>query len=326
MKIGMNLLLWGAHIRPEHYPTIAKIKKAGFDGVEIPIFEGDEAHFTALGEELRNQGLGCTAVTVAGPDTNPISEDASVRAKSVERLKWVLDMSAAVGAELIAGPYHSPLGVFTGQGPTDDEKRRAAETLRQGAEYAEEVGVRIAIEYLNRFETYFLTTAKDAAELVEAVDHPSFGMMYDTFHANIEEKNGPAELARYKDHVIHIHISENDRGTPGTGHVQWEETFRTIKKIKYDGWLTIESFGRALPDLAAATRVWRDLFPSDVEVYTQGNKFIRKMLNAAGGGAAQRGAGKRASAPKGAKKASKKAAKPAMKKTAKKGTRKMARR
>jgi D-psicose/D-tagatose/L-ribulose 3-epimerase len=319
MKIGMNLLLWGAHITPQHYPTLAKIKKAGFDGVEIPIFEGDENHFRKLGDELRNQGLECTAVTVAGPETNPISPDASVRAKSVERFKWVLDMCAAVGAEVIAGPYHSPLGVFTGQGPTDEEKRRAAETLRQGAEYAEEVGVRIAIEYLNRFETYFLTTAKDAAELVEAVDHPNFKMMYDTFHANIEEKNGAAELARYKEHVIHIHVSENDRGTPGTGHVQWAETFAAIKRIRFDGWLTIESFGRALPDLAAATRVWRDLFPSDVEVYTQGYKFIRKML---GGGAASRGA----SAGGGAKKGAKKAAKPAMKKTAKKGGRKMARR
>jgi D-psicose/D-tagatose/L-ribulose 3-epimerase len=239
-----------------------------------------------------------------------------VRAKSVERFKWVLDMCAAVGAEVIAGPYHSPLGVFTGQGPTDDEKKRAAETLRQAAEYAESVGARIAIEYLNRFETYFLTTAKDAAELVEAVDHPSFKMMYDTFHANIEEKDGPAELARYREHVIHVHISENDRGTPGTGHVQWEETFRTLKRIKYDGWLTIESFGRALPDLAAATRVWRDLFPSDVEVYTQGYKFIRKML----GGAAPRGAARSTG------KSPKKPAKSAAKKTAKRGARKMARR
>src|SRR5688500_7614977 len=321
MKIGMNMLLWGAHIKPQHYPTIEKIKKAGFDGVEIPIFEGDEAHFTALGEELRNQGLGCTAVTVAGPDTNPISEDASVRAKSVERLKWVLDMSAALGAELIAGPYHSPLGVFTGQGPTDDEKKRAAETLRQGAEHAGSVGVEIAIEYLNRFETYFLTTCKDAAELVQAVGHPSFKMMYDTFHANIEEKSGPAELVKYGRFVNHIHISENDRGTPGTGHVQWEETFRAIKKIKYEGWLTIESFGRALPDLAAARRVWRDLFPSDAEVYTQGYEFIRKML----GGAAQRGVRARAGAGKGGKKVARKSAKPVRKEKAKKG-RTMARR
>jgi D-psicose/D-tagatose/L-ribulose 3-epimerase len=328
MKIGMNLLLWGAHITPQHYPTIERIKKAGFDGVEIPIFEGDENHFRSLGEELRNQGLGCTAVTVAGPETNPISPDPAVRAKSVERLKWVLDMCAALGAELIAGPYHSPLGVFTGQGPTEDEKQRAVETLRQGAEHAGSVGVKIAIEYLNRFETYFLTTAKDAAELVQAVDHPAFGMMFDTFHANIEEKNGPSELVKYGRFVNHIHISENDRGTPGTGHVQWDETFRAIRKIKYDGWVTIESFGRALPDLAAATRVWRDLFPSDVEVYTKGYKFIRKMLGGAAAGKGRRAAA--ASPAKGirmsAKKAAKKAAKPAVKKTVKKGARKMARR
>jgi hypothetical protein len=132
--------------------------------------------------------------------------------------------------------------------------------------------------------------------------------------------------------VIHIHISENDRGTPGTGHVQWEETFRAIRKIKYDGWLTIESFGRALPDLAAATRVWRDLFPSDVEVYTEGYKFIRKMHSAAGAGAGRRAAaaspakGMRMSAKKTAARSMKKAAKKTAKKSPRKPAKKTARR
>ena len=94
---------------------------------------------------------------------------------------------------------------------------------------------------------------------------------------SVEEKDIPRTMEAVWDSVVYVHISENDRGTPGTGHVHWDETFRTLRKLGYDGWLVIEAFGRALPDLAAATKVWRDLFPSDVEVYTQGLKFMKQM-------------------------------------------------
>jgi D-psicose/D-tagatose/L-ribulose 3-epimerase len=190
-------------------------------------------------------------------------------------------MTAILGGDVMAGPYHSPLAVFSGSGPTEDEKKRAADVLRQAAEEAKKAGVRLAIEYLNRFECYFLTTAAEARALVKRVNHPNFRTMYDTFHANIEEKEITRTITDFADSFIHVHISENDRGTPGTGHVHWEETFRALRKVNYDGWLVIEAFGRALPDLAAATRVWRDLFPTDEEVYTQGLRFMKEKWAAA---------------------------------------------
>jgi D-psicose/D-tagatose/L-ribulose 3-epimerase len=272
----MNLLLWTTHVTAEHFPIIEKLKKTGFDGVELPIFEGDTAHYQKIGAELKKQGLGCTAVTVATPDANPISPDAAIRQKAVERLKWAIDMCATAGAEFLCGPYHSPLAVFSGQGPTADEKKRAADVLRQAAEIGAKAKVKLAIEYLNRFECYFLTTAAEAKALVKAVDHPNFRTMYDTFHANIEEKNAAEAIGNLAPDFVHVHISESDRGTPGTGMVHWDESFKALKKVKYDGWLVIEAFGRALPDLAAATRVWRDLFPSPEEVYTKGLKFMKE--------------------------------------------------
>jgi D-psicose/D-tagatose/L-ribulose 3-epimerase len=172
--------------------------------------------------------------------------------------------------------------VFSGEGPTEDEKARAVDVHRQAAEAAQEVGLRLGIESLNRFECYFLNTIADAAEYARRVDHPAFGTMYDTFHANIEEKDPVAAFADNVKEIFHVHISENDRGTPGRGHVPWLETFKAIKSSGYDGWLTIEAFGRALPALAAATRVWRDFFPSREEVYVEGYRFIRKMLKKAG--------------------------------------------
>jgi D-psicose/D-tagatose/L-ribulose 3-epimerase len=276
MKTGMNLLLWATHVTEEHFPLLGKLKQNGFDGVEIPIFEGDAAHFKKLRQELDKNGLACTAVTVVGPDHNPISPDAKVRAAAVERLKWTIEMASIIGAENLCGPFHSPLAVFSGNGPTADEKSRAADVLRQAAEFAQGAKVRLCIEYLNRFECYFLTTAADAVTLVRRVNHPSFRAMFDTFHAHIEEKSQAAGIETVAPVLSHVHISENDRGTPGTGQVRWDEAFGALKKAKYDGWMVIEAFGRALPALAAATRVWRDLFPSADEVCTKGLQFINK--------------------------------------------------
>lgn len=282
MRTGMNLLLWATHVTSEHFPILAKLKQAGFDGVEVPIFEGDANHYKGIRKELDNLGLAATSVTIATPDANPISPDAGIRKKAVERLKWAIEMTAVLKGDIMAGPYHSPLAEFSGTGPTDDEKKRAADVLRQAAEEAKKNNVTLAIEYLNRFECYFLTTAADARALVKAVNHPSFRTMYDTFHANIEEKDSAKTIESFVDSFVHVHISESDRGTPGTGQVHWDETFKALREIKYDGWLVIEAFGRALPALAAATRVWRDLFPSAEEVYTKGLRFMKEKWVAAG--------------------------------------------
>jgi D-psicose/D-tagatose/L-ribulose 3-epimerase len=278
IRYGMNLLLWTGHVTQEHFPLLAALKRTGYDGVELPLFGGDAAHYRSVRKELDNLGLGATAVTIATPEANPISPDPALRKAAVERLKWAIEMTATVGGEFLCGPFHSPLGVFSGVGPTADEKKRAADVLRAAAEEAAKSKVTLVIEYLNRFECYFLTTAHEARALVKEVNHPNFRMMYDTFHANIEEKHAAPVIESIKDVCVHIHISENDRGTPGTGHVAWAETFAAIKKINYSGWLVIEAFGRALPDLAAATRVWRDFFSSPEEVYTQGLRFMKENM------------------------------------------------
>lgn len=276
MKTGMNLLLWTTHVTEDLFPLMAKLKQTGFDGVEIPLFEGDAGHYKKIAAELKKQGLGCTTVTVVGPDANPISPDANIRKAAVERHKWAIEMTAIMGGENLCGPYHSPLAVFSGAGPTEDERQRAADVLRQSAEIAQQHKVLLCIEYLNRFECYFLTTAAQAKDLVERIRHPYFKTMYDTFHANIEEKNPAGAIKGLSPHFGHVHISENDRGTPGTGMVHWDESFKALREVQYDGWLVIEAFGRALPALAAATKVWRDLFPSPEEVYTQGLRFMKQ--------------------------------------------------
>jgi D-psicose/D-tagatose/L-ribulose 3-epimerase len=276
MKTGMNLLLWTDHVTDAHDALLDDLKAIGFDSVEIPIFNtSDLAPYERLGKRLAALGLGATAVTVMTPDANPIAPDASVRQAAIDHLSRVLDCCAAVGASVLCGPIHSALGHFSGDAPTEDEFRHGVDTLRQAAEVAQAKGVMLACEYLNRFENYFLTTAEQTARFVDAVGHPSLRMMFDSFHAHIEEKNQESAIKHCAGRIIHAHVSENDRGTPGTGQVDWDGYFDGLKAIGFDGHLTIEAFGRALPALAAATRVWRDLFPDPMGLCREGLAFMK---------------------------------------------------
>jgi D-psicose/D-tagatose/L-ribulose 3-epimerase len=284
MKYGMNLLLWSGSIGPDHYPLLASLKAAGFDGVEVPVFGGEPADYKPLRAELDKNGLKCTTVTILTAETNAVSPDPAVRQKAAEWLRKVVDINHVLGAETVVGPYHSAIGVFSGSGPTADEKNRSADILRSTAEYAATAKLMLGIEYLNRFECYLLNTAAGARELVGLVDHPNFRTMYDSFHAHIEEKDPATAIRTVAPVLAHVHISENDRGTPGTGQVNWDATFDTLAEVGYDGWMVIEAFGRALPDLAAATRVWRDLFPSPEDVYTSGLEFMKARVAAAKAG------------------------------------------
>ncbi len=279
MKTGMNLLLWTTEVTPEHDGLLEELKAMGFDGVEVPMFEvEDRKPYERLGKRLESLGLGATAVTVMGPEANPISPDPSIRKAAVARLEKVLDRASAFGCEILAGPTHSAIGVFSGTGPTAEEFHMGVDTLRQVAEKAPGFGVRIAVEYLNRFENYFLTTAADTAKFVRAVDHPSLRMMYDSFHAHIEEKDQAVAIAGCAAETIHIHVSENDRGTPGTGQVDWDGYWSAIRASNFDGYLTIEAFGNALPAIAAATKVWRPLFPDAMGLCSDGLAFIRRSM------------------------------------------------
>jgi D-psicose/D-tagatose/L-ribulose 3-epimerase len=277
MKYGMNLLLWTDHVTEQHDALLEQIKGFGFDSIEIPVFAtGDLAPYERLGKRLKALGLKATAVTVMTPETNPISPDPAIRAAAVAHLDRVMECGQAFGCEILCGPTHSAIGVFSGQGPTADEFKAGVETLRKAGEKAQARNIKIAIEYLNRFEIYFLTTAAQTVRFVHAVNHPFVKMMYDSFHANIEEKSQAGAIASCKNEMIHVHVSENDRGVPGTGGVSWDSFWSGIQSSGFDGYLTIEAFGRALPALAAATKVWRDLFPDPIGLCRDGLAFIKK--------------------------------------------------
>jgi len=275
LKIGMCMFLWTTHVGPEHEPLLKDIRETGFDGVEIPVFEGSPADYEKLGKMLDGLELERTAVSAIGdPRFDLISPSKAVRTAAVDHMRWVLDCTSALGATTVSGPLHSVLGQFSGAGPTSEEIARAVESQKLVAEHAAKAGVTVGLEALNRFECYLVNTMDDLCSFLHMVDHPNIKAMYDTFHANIEEKDPIGALTRNAADVVHIHISENDRGVPGKGNIPWPETFSAINAIGYDSWLTIEAFGRGLADLAAATKVWRDLADSPEQVYRDGYRHI----------------------------------------------------
>jgi D-psicose/D-tagatose/L-ribulose 3-epimerase len=278
MKIGFNLLLWTTHLDQSHLPTLRALKAAGYDGVEVPIFGGNPAYYHDIKTMLDGEGLAATVVGIVQDEArSPLS--ATHESAGVDYLKWLVDCSVALGAEVLAGPYYQPLGVFSGHPLGDAEWDRLVRTQQAMADHAGGA-ITLAVEPLNRFECYALNTCERAARLVQAVNRPNYGYLFDTFHSNIEEKDAVAALQATLPQVRHIHISENDRGTPGTGHAPIAETIRAARAGGYDGWLTVEAFGHALLDIAAATRVWRPLFTTYEDVYTGAMTTIRRALAA----------------------------------------------
>lgn len=282
MKIGFCMLLWTTHVGESHRAIIEDLKATGYDGVEIPVFEGSPDDYARIGRMLDEIGLQRTAITVIPtPDKNPLSDDPLQRQAAIDYLKYCIDCSQALGSRQLAGPLHQTLGQFSGAGTTDKERARAREVHHVAGDYAQAREIRIVLEAVNRFESYFANTMRDLAAYLDTVDHPAVTGMYDTFHANIEEQDPAAAFTENKRHISYVHISENDRGVPGRGHLPWAQTFRAIKGSGYDGWLTIEAFGRGLPELAAATRVWRDFAESPEAVYREGYRTIRDGWDAA---------------------------------------------
>ena len=277
MKLGINLYLWADEMHDGLMPVLESLKRIGYDGVEVPIFELDEVGWARWGQRLGELGLQRTANTVIAPEHDPVSPDPSVREAAYDHMRGVVDCSAAVGAPLLCGPHQIALGVFTGSGPTDEEWKRSVEHLQRVAEYAAESGVVLAEEVVNRFELYHLNTVDQAIQFVDEVGHPNCRIHLDTFHAHIEEKDPAAAIRRAGERIAHVHISENDRGVPGTGSVAWDATFEALRDIGYDGWLTVEAFGNFLPNLAAATRIWRQLFESEDQLARDTYAFLREQ-------------------------------------------------
>ncbi|HEY7305092.1 MAG TPA: sugar phosphate isomerase/epimerase family protein [Bryobacteraceae bacterium] len=280
MKFGANTFIWADHFGRDQFPLLETIKRAGFDGIEIPLFAPDRMHDREIRRTIEQHGLECTVCSVIPAGLHIASEDSGIRRRTVEHFRACIETTAEMGSKVIAGPLYAPVGYFSGGRRTVDEWKRAVECYQQLGPSLEKFGVTLAIEPLNRYETYFLNTAADAVQLCREIGHPKIGILFDTYHANIEEKNVATAIHEAGSHLRHFHSCENDRGVPGSGHIDWAGVFRALRQAQYDGWLTIESFGFSLGALSAAASIWRDLAPSAEDIAVEGVRFLKGMADA----------------------------------------------
>lgn len=273
-KIGMNLLLWGTEINESLFPVLEQIKAAGYDGVEVPIFDTNPDHWISWRKKLDELNLDRVAVTINGPDHHQISADGSMRRKTLERNKQALDCAAVLGSQLLTGPYHSSLGVFTGAPASADERSWAIENLHALAEYAQSHDITLGLEYLNRFESYLVSCTDELITLVDDINHPHCKIMFDSFHANIEETNLTEAITRMGERLVHVQLSENTRGTLGSGHVDFESILSALASIGYTGMISIEAFSTKL----AAANIWRKMFASEMHLVNDSIQFLKKHI------------------------------------------------
>lgn len=278
MKVGMNLLLWTMHpTATEHARLLRQIKTWGFDGVEFPVMAMSEADVRDMSRQCDDLELGRTAILAFGADeADPINPDASLRRRAIDLMKESLDKTRHLGADILVGPMFQGLGRFTGAAPTPQEWAWCQEAIREVADHAASMHLRLALEPLNRFEMYLVNTVADGARFCDELDRPNVGLLADTHHTNIEEENPGAAWGQVARHIYHVHISENHRGIPGSGHAVTLEIFKILRSSGYDGWLTIEAFGQKVPELLMPLHLWRPFFEREEDVAVEGLRHIRE--------------------------------------------------
>ena len=278
MRFGVNTLIWSVRIEPDKIPLEA-LREAGVDGLEYPAFDLAAFQPDALRQQAEAAGMTLNLCVINPPGANPISDDNAERSRALEHWRQAIAMAADAGAEVVAGPTCAPVGWLPGRRRSAEEWRRAVDFHQQLGPALENAGVDLAIEPLNRFETFFLNTTADGARLVDEIGHPRIGLLLDTFHSNIEDPDVAEAFRLAGGRIKHVHACENDRGAPGSGHVDFPAVLRSLKAVGYDRWLTIESFDANSPELSAAAAIWRDLAPSQDALAIEGTKYLRRLWN-----------------------------------------------
>jgi len=254
----------------------------GFDSVEIPVEYPEKIEGKKVKEALHDHGLEPVVCGAFGPTRDLTHDDPTVHDVCFRYIKDCLDLCNTWNAKFLAGPMYSAVGKARMVTPEQRkvEWDRAVTNIHQVSKLAGERGLEIALEPLNRFESDLINTADDIMRLIRDVNHPAAKVLLDGFHMAIEERDLEKAIVCVGEKLIHVQVSENYRGTPGTGQTSWESLKRGLLKVNYNGVVSIESFTPEIKELAGAVCIWKNLAPSQDEFATQGLSFLKKLLTA----------------------------------------------
>ncbi len=280
MKIGVNTWVWTSPFTTANFDLIAKVKQMGFDIIEIALDDAALIDAPLLRKMAEDNGLEITVCGAFGETRDISSDDPDIRKNGVAYITDSIRFAEQVGSHLFSGPVYSAVGK-TRMIPDSERKQAwdwAVENMRAIGPIAADAGVNVGVEPLNRFETDMINLTEQALKLVNDVDHPAYRVHIDIFHANIEEQSIPDAIRLAGSKLGHFHACENDRGTPGTGHQDWNGIRDALKEINYQGPVVIESFTPGAVEIAKAAAIWRKLAPSQDELASGGARFLRDLL------------------------------------------------
>jgi D-psicose/D-tagatose/L-ribulose 3-epimerase len=281
MKYGMNTLLFEARFTNDAVVNFPKFKESGFDGVEIALQERGDIDTALVSDKLAENNLVCSSLCALMGEQTDLRGPARESIESGKGyIRDLVDTAVEIGAEVIVGPLYSAVGraeMVSAQQRKEDW-RLVKEGLKEVCGYAEDKGIYLALEPLNRFETDFINICSDAIKMIDEVNSPMLKIHLDTFHMNIEEKSSADAIRAAGDLLYLIHTSENDRGAPGTGQVDWKGIAKAVKDINYDKWVVIESFTPEVEIIARAASIWRQTEKDGWALAGKGLKYIKGLF------------------------------------------------
>lgn len=279
MKFGVHAGLWMARWTDDIAPILRTVADLGFDGVEISLLGMSDEKAAALASLIRDHGLQVTCSDGLSKAADITSADPDIRAAGLAHLQWAVGTVAKLGGHGLAGVIYAPWGVFD---PDNKAARtqRSAETLGGMHDDLVRYDVTLGIEAINRFETDLVNTAAEACALARATGSDRIGVLLDTFHLNIEEKAVRSAIAASADRVVHFHVSDNDRGVPGSGHVPWAEVAAGLNDAKYDRWIVAEMFVKTGTPAGNDLNIWRDIEPNATKAAAEALLFMRQTFGA----------------------------------------------
>jgi len=282
VTFGVSTWLWTSPFNRETIALFPKIKSYGYDAVEIPVEDPSLIDLDLVKKALADEGLKAIICGAFGPSRDLTHDDPAFHQTCFAYLDSCLEIASELGAGFVAGPMYSAVGKARLVAPEQRkvEWDRAVSNLRKVCRRAGEFGLDLAIETLNRFETDLINTSEDLMRLIGDINEPQAKAVLDGFHLNIEEPDLESAIRRVGDKLIHVQVSENYRGTPGTGQTNWAAWKRGLEAIDYRGTISIESFTPQVKELAGAVCIWKPLVPSQDGFAKDGLEFLKKWAAA----------------------------------------------
>jgi D-psicose/D-tagatose/L-ribulose 3-epimerase len=289
MRLGAHLCLWQTRWDEDVLPHLRRAAEIGYEGVEISLFSLRGREPAAVRREAERCGVAVTCSTGLSPDADIAHADPGVRSAGEAALRRDLETAAAAGAGLLCGVTYAAWGALYRGAEKTGALQRSAEALARAGDAARSLGLRIAVEALNRHETSLINTAAEGRAFVEAVGHPHVGLHLDTHHLSSEENDVADAIRTDGKDMFHFHVGENDRGVPSTGTVPWVRVAAALREIRYAGWVTLECVTVPGTEVADGFRVWRPMGPAPDEAAASALAFLRATLGPARSGDHRRG-------------------------------------